>query len=109
MEQVRLGKTDLVVSRVGFGGIPIQRLTKREAVRVVQACVDMVNPGGTGIPRFDISARFAPFPPRSDFILAEPSALPPPKKYTCFLPETCFAFCLFAGDFAATVISSSSF
>ena len=41
MEQVRLGKTDLVVSRVGFGGIPIQRLTENEAVRVVQACVDM--------------------------------------------------------------------
>ena len=41
MEQVRLGKTELQVSRVGFGGIPIQRLTEAEAVRVVQACLDM--------------------------------------------------------------------
>lgn len=32
MERVRLGRTDLVVSKVGFGGIPIQRLTENEAV-----------------------------------------------------------------------------
>jgi len=41
MEQVRLGKTEIQVSRVGFGGIPIQRLTEAEAVRVVQACLDL--------------------------------------------------------------------
>jgi predicted aldo/keto reductase-like oxidoreductase len=41
MQQVRLGKTELLVSRVGFGGIPIQRLTEGEAVRVVQACLDL--------------------------------------------------------------------
>jgi len=41
MEQVRLGKTELAVSRVGFGGIPIQRLTEADAVRVVQACLDL--------------------------------------------------------------------
>jgi hypothetical protein len=30
-----------MVSRVGFGGIPIQRLTEAEAVRVVQRCLDL--------------------------------------------------------------------
>src|SRR5450755_3907310 len=42
----------------------------------------MVKPGGTGSPAFVISARPAPLPPRSSFILPFPSALPPPKKYT---------------------------
>jgi uncharacterized protein len=41
MKTVRLGKTDLHVSAVGFGGIPIQRLTEAEAVRVVQGCLDL--------------------------------------------------------------------
>ena len=41
METARLGKTGLEVSRVGFGGIPIQRLSEGEAVRVVQRCLDL--------------------------------------------------------------------
>jgi hypothetical protein len=41
MKTVRLGRTGLTVSRVGFGGIPIQRLTDTEAVRVVQRCLDL--------------------------------------------------------------------
>jgi uncharacterized protein len=41
MKSVRLGKTGLQVSRVGFGGIPIQRLTEDEAVRVVRRCLDL--------------------------------------------------------------------
>lgn len=40
MQTVRLGKTNLHVSCIGFGGIPIQRLTEDEAVRVVQGCLD---------------------------------------------------------------------
>src|SRR4029077_12053995 len=42
----------------------------------------IVKPGGTGRPAFVISARPAPLPPRTSFILPFPSALPPPKKYT---------------------------
>jgi predicted aldo/keto reductase-like oxidoreductase len=38
---IRLGKTNLMVSALGFGGIPIQRLTEEEAIRVVQHCMDL--------------------------------------------------------------------
>ena len=41
MKTIQLGKTGLEVSRVGFGGIPIQRLTEDEAVKVVQRCLDL--------------------------------------------------------------------
>ena len=41
MKTMRLGNTGLEVSRIGFGGIPIQRLTEAEAVRVVQRCLDL--------------------------------------------------------------------
>ena len=41
MKTVRLGQTGLEVSRVGFGGIPIQRLTEDEAVEVVERCIDL--------------------------------------------------------------------
>jgi len=41
VETVKLGKTGLEVSRVGFGGIPIQRLSEGEAVKVVGRCLDL--------------------------------------------------------------------
>jgi len=41
MQRVRLGKTNLVVSRVGFGGIPLQRLTEPEAIHLVRRCLDL--------------------------------------------------------------------
>jgi predicted aldo/keto reductase-like oxidoreductase len=41
MDRVRLGKTGLEVSRVGFGGIPIQRLSEEAAVAVVSGCLDL--------------------------------------------------------------------
>lgn len=41
MKTKRLGKTGLKVSIVGFGGIPIQRLTEDEAIKVVQRCLDL--------------------------------------------------------------------
>src|ERR1700739_4109027 len=42
----------------------------------------MVKPGGTGRPALVISAKPAPLPPRTSFILPLPSALPPPNEYT---------------------------
>jgi predicted aldo/keto reductase-like oxidoreductase len=36
MEKVRFGKTGLMVSKIAFGGIPIMRLSKADAVRLVK-------------------------------------------------------------------------
>ncbi|MGD1118237.1 MAG: aldo/keto reductase [Dehalococcoidales bacterium] len=41
MEKIRLGKTGLIVTRLGFGGIPIQRLNEADAVAVVRKCLDL--------------------------------------------------------------------
>ena len=41
METIRLGKTEMMVSKLGFGGIPIQRLSEDEAVAVVRRCLDL--------------------------------------------------------------------
>lgn len=41
MEKVRLGKTNLIVTKLGWGGIPIQRVEEREAVSVIRAIIEM--------------------------------------------------------------------
>ena len=41
MEKVRLGRTNLMVSNIGFGGIPIQRLTEAETIAVVRRALDL--------------------------------------------------------------------
>jgi predicted aldo/keto reductase-like oxidoreductase len=41
MKSVRLGKTGLQVSRIGFGSIPIQRLNEAEAIGVVHRCLEL--------------------------------------------------------------------
>ena len=41
MEKVRFGRTELMVSKVAFGGIPIQRLSFDEAVKVVRGVLDL--------------------------------------------------------------------
>src|SRR6478609_6100110 len=73
----------------------------------------MVNPGGTGSPMRHISARFAPLPPSSGFIVPLPSVLRP-KRYT-YLPALfadlagCVAFLGVAdfADFAAAFVRAS--
>ena len=49
MKKIRLGKTDVMVSRIGFGGIPIQKSSEAEALRIVSSCFDL------GINFFDTS------------------------------------------------------
>jgi predicted aldo/keto reductase-like oxidoreductase len=41
MEKIRFGNTDLNVSKVAMGGIPIMRLDKKDAVKVVQNVIEM--------------------------------------------------------------------
>ncbi|MCL1830507.1 MAG: aldo/keto reductase [Oscillospiraceae bacterium] len=41
MEKVRFGRTELMVTKVAFGGIPIQRLTTEQAVKVVRGVLDL--------------------------------------------------------------------
>jgi predicted aldo/keto reductase-like oxidoreductase len=41
MKKIRFGKTNLMVSRVAFGGIPIMRLEKPDAAAVVRGAIDL--------------------------------------------------------------------
>ena len=41
LETTRLGKTGLMVTRLGFGGVPLQRLTEEAAVTVLRGCLDL--------------------------------------------------------------------
>jgi hypothetical protein len=62
---------DLIAKRVG----------ERAALQIFDADgARDGEPGGTGTPRFVISARFAPLPPSTWRISRVPSALPLPKK-----------------------------
>jgi len=41
MEKIRLGRTGMMVTRLGFGGIPIQRASEEEAIAVVKKCLEL--------------------------------------------------------------------
>lgn len=41
MEKIRLGKTGMMVSRIGFGGIPIQRQSEEDAIGTVRRGLDL--------------------------------------------------------------------
>ena len=51
MNTVRLGKTEIVVNKNGFGALPIQRISDEEAVKIVRTAYDR------GVTFFD-TARF---------------------------------------------------
>lgn len=40
MEKIRLGRTELMVTKTAFGALPIQRISKDDAVRLVRRAVD---------------------------------------------------------------------
>jgi predicted aldo/keto reductase-like oxidoreductase len=41
MDKVRLGKTEMMVTRLAFGSIPIQRDTEDEAIAIIRRCIDL--------------------------------------------------------------------
>ena len=41
MERIKFGKTDLRVSRVAMGGIPIMRVEREDAVTMVRKVIDL--------------------------------------------------------------------
>ncbi|NIU82354.1 MAG: aldo/keto reductase, partial [Candidatus Korarchaeota archaeon] len=41
LKETILGKTNLKVKTLGFGGIPIQRVSEEEAIQVVKRCYDL--------------------------------------------------------------------
>ncbi|MFC1897278.1 aldo/keto reductase [Chloroflexota bacterium] len=41
MEKIRLGRTGMMVSRLGFGSIPIQRASDDEALAVINKCMEL--------------------------------------------------------------------
>ena len=52
MEKIRLGKTNLKVVRLGWGGIPIQRVAEEEGVAVIQEAIEM------GVELFDTARAY---------------------------------------------------
>src|ERR1043165_7857831 len=68
------------------------------------ASVWIVKPGGTGKPALVISARPAPLPPRTSFILPSPSALPPPNEYTYLVPLVLVCFVSTSGSVVVAII-----
>jgi predicted aldo/keto reductase-like oxidoreductase len=53
MDTVRFGRTDLKISKVGFGGIPISPLPKNESVSLIKYCFDL------GITFFDTANTYS--------------------------------------------------
>jgi uncharacterized protein len=41
MEKIRLGKSGLMITPLGFGGIPIQRLNEADSIAVIRRCLDL--------------------------------------------------------------------
>jgi predicted aldo/keto reductase-like oxidoreductase len=83
MKRIRLGKTEMMVSRIGFGGIPIQRVTEEEAISLLRHCLDM------GINFIDTATNYSTSEERigkaikgyrrEDILIATKSHLRPPE------------------------------
>ena len=45
MDLVKLGKTNLLITKIGFGGIPLQRLSKDDAVSLIKYGLELYSLG----------------------------------------------------------------
>jgi uncharacterized protein len=41
MKKIRLGRTGMMVSQIGLGGVPLQRLSSGEAIRMINRCLEL--------------------------------------------------------------------
>jgi predicted aldo/keto reductase-like oxidoreductase len=53
VEKIRLGRTNMVVSRIGLGGIPIQKVSEKQAIATVRRSLDL------GVSFIDTSDNYA--------------------------------------------------
>ena len=53
MEKIRLGRTELLVTKTAFGALPIQRLTKPDAAKLVRRAYE------AGINYFDTANMYS--------------------------------------------------
>jgi len=70
MEKIRLGRTGLMVSRSGFGAIPIQRLDKNDSGRLLRRAYE------SGINFFDTSRSYTDSEEKIGLALADVRPLP---------------------------------
>ena len=71
MEKRRLGRTGLEVTRIGFGGIPIDKKSRREAEETVQRAVDL------GINFFDTARAYGTSEEKIGLVLSKCQVGPP--------------------------------
>ena len=65
MEKIRLGRTGLMVSRSGFGALPIQRVSLAEAQRILRKAYD------NGINFFDTARGYTDSEEKIGFSLSD--------------------------------------
>lgn len=77
MERVRLGRTELMVSRIALGGIPIMRVPEAEAVAIVREAlalginfIDTANAYADSESKIGVAIRDVP---REELVLATKS------------------------------------
>ena len=99
MEKIRLGRTELLVTKTAFGALPIQRISKADAVRLVRRAVD------AGINYFDTANAYTDSEEklgealegvRQNVVISTKSAatdkmpLPQPTSKKVLQPSMCF-------------------
>ena len=65
MDKVRLGKTEIIVNKNGFGALPIQRVSKEEAAKILRKAYD------NGIRLFDTARAYTDSEEKINFALSD--------------------------------------
>ncbi len=65
MDKVRLGKTEIIVNKNGFGALPIQRVSKEEAAKILRKAYD------NGVRLFDTARAYTDSEEKINFALSD--------------------------------------